>query len=610
MRPFTLPALSAAAALAASAAHSQPLELDTIVVTPDRYATQAARTGSSVSVLDDAELEQDGRPFLLEHLADLPGVTMSQSGPAGTQSGFAIRGAPQQYVRVYVDGIDITDSSQPPASASLSGLVVDDLSRVEVLRGSQSALYGSQAVGGVIDITSARATRDGLETRYRSEIGSFETWRGSLGLAGRNDRGEFALNASRYTTNGFSAAEEADGNTEDDGYDTTRYSASGTLNIGASAGLTAAVFQQDESGDFDAGGGPGMDAPNTFGNSSWGARLGADFVTFGTIENNLSVSRFDIDRTLDSGFGPATFQGTRTRVEYFGGWRGSEQLELQFGADYTDETSESDFSGPFDDWIAGGFGQVIWSPSEALVINAALRQDEHSEYGGHTTGRLTGAYSLQTDTVLRASFGTGFRPPSHDELFASYGNPDFEPETSMSADMGVEQVLAGGRARLGATLFWLEIDDLIEFDLNSFTYVQTSGSADSKGVELTAAMDLTSSLTASAAYTYTDARTGDGGRRERIPRNDLALAIDGVHGRFGYGADARLVGGYFDDTANVVTESFEEDFVVVNAHADYEISDAASLYLRAENLFDAQYQTARGFSTADRAFYFGITGQF
>jgi vitamin B12 transporter len=299
-------------------------------------------------------------------------------------------------------------------------------------------------------------------------------------------------------------------------------------------------------------------------------------------------------------------------VEYLGAWTASDQLDVQFGGDYTDETSDSDSADvSYDSSIAGGFAQAIWSPVEALAINAALRYDDHSEFGGYTTGRLTGVYTLPTATVLRASLGTGFRPPSHDELFTPYGSVDFDPETSTSADIGVEQVFADGRGSVGGSLFWLDIDDLIEFDLNTFTYVQQSGSSESKGLELAAAFDITDAVTLSGAYTYTDATLSDGSRRDRVPRHDLSVSLDGGYGaRFSYGVNLHAVMDYFDNSTRVDSAAFEEDFTVVNAYLDYALTEDVSAYVRAENLFDAQYQTARGFSAADQAFYVGVAGRF
>lgn len=621
MRITPFSTLTAVAALVAAGAAAQTIELEEIVVSADRAPTAAERTGSAVSVITEEAFEEDGRPFALDFLTEEPGVTVAQSGPPGTLSGFSVRGVPQQYVRVQIDGIEISDPTAPQVTPSLSGFLVDDLSRIEVVRGSQSALYGGQAVGGVIDITTRRATRDGVEADYRIEGGSFSTYRGSVGVAGRDARGEFALNVSRLQTDGFSAAEEADGNSEDDGFETTQISASGRFAASDTISLFASGFYLRGDGDYDNGPGAGQDADNTFASRSWGLRGGAEVDT-GALSNTLALSLYSVDRT-DEAFGTvSSTDGERAKVEYLGRFSVSERLALQVGADLTEETADTSFSaGSSDNSIAGAFVQADWSPVEPLTVNAALRYDDHSEFGGFPTGRLTAAYRLPTDTILRASAGTGFRAPSIFELFDAFsGNPDLDPETSRSADVGIEQRLAGGRGRVAATAFWLEIDDLIAFEgvfppptfecVGACQYVQTEGSAESRGFELSGRWDLTDEIALGSAYTYTDATDATGNRRVRIPRHALAVSLRGnVTDRIDLGIAVSYAGD-LPDEPGIESEGFHRDYTVASARVGYALSDAAELYVRAENLLDSEYQTAKGYSTADRSFYFGVAGTF
>jgi vitamin B12 transporter len=604
----------------AAPAAAQTIVLPDIIVSANRTPTAAEATGSTVSVVTAAELEADGRPFVLDALADLPGVTVDQSGPPGTFSGFAVRGAPARYVRVLVDGIEVSDPTGTQVAASLSNLLVDDVSRIEVLKGSQSALYGGQAVGGVIDITSPRAEVDGLANYVLLEGGSFDSFRGSYTATGRNERGEFAMTIARLQTDGFSSAEEADGNPEPDGYETTRVSATGTLYLTDRLSLFGSAFQQAESGGFD-GFDPATfapaDAPNTYDTDSWGLRAGLDLAALGgRLTNRVAVSYYSIDRDSREQSGLFTYSGDRTRAEYLGHYRQSDALSWQLGADWTREESKT--SSPFagasptesnDD--TGIFGQALWQPSDPLTLTFALRYDEHSEFGGFPTGRVSAAYAVAADTVLRGSAGTGFRAPSNFELFdPTYGNPDLDPETSQSADLGIEQGFAGGRGTVTATLFWLQIDDLIDFDLVTSGYIQTDGTADSRGLELSAAYDLTPRLTLGGAYTYTDARDAFGDARLRIPRHDLFVQLAGdITERASFDIGVRYAADLPDEPF-ASSAAFEPSYTVVNARVAYAVTEDAELYLRAENLTDAQYQTVEGYATADQSFYFGLTGRF
>jgi vitamin B12 transporter len=200
LHPFAVLPLAMAAP-----AGAQTIVLPDIVVSANRTPTAAEATGSAVSVLTGETLEADGRPFLQDQLADLPGITVNQSGPPGTISGFALRGAPQQYVRVLVDGIEVSDPAGTQVSPSLSNLLVDDISRVEVLKGSQSALYGGQAVAGVIDLTSRAAAIRARGGATRSPAGttaasSRSPRRGSRPTASRLPRRRTATTRTTATT--------------------------------------------------------------------------------------------------------------------------------------------------------------------------------------------------------------------------------------------------------------------------------------------------------------------------------------------------------------------------------------------------------------------------
>lgn len=633
MRPFLFlaAALPAAALPLTAAAQSAPrdvdppaslgLALDPVVVSANRTPTEAARTGSSVSVLTAPEMQADGRPFVLQQIRDLPGVTVDQSGPPGAISGFSVRGAPSQYVRVEVDGIEVSDPSATQVTPYLQGLLVDDASRVEVLKGSQSALYGGQAVGGVISVTSPRAAEPGLQNAFLIEGGSFSTFRGSYTLTGMNDKGEFALSATHLRTDGFSAAEELDGNREDDDYQTTRLSASGRLHVTDQADVFAAGFWQKQEGNFDNGPGRFGDADNPYETTLWGLRGGTDFATDAGLTSTLAASYYDTKRDLTQYGTASTFKGHRTKVEYLGGWTVSDAVGLQFGADWAREESESTWDASQETWIAGTWGQASWTPTDAFVVTAAFRADDHSEFGYYPTARTTFAWAVAPETTIRGSLANGFRAPSNYELFSVFGNPDLEPETSASADIGVAHSFAEGRGEVSATAFWLEIEDLIEFVSLAAdpwgAYVQTDGKARSRGLELAAAWEFNDLLGLRAAYTYTDAERPDGAPRNRVPKHDLALTATGAYKRLSYDLGADFVWDYVDNSAIdfatggvLQTRGWADDFVVVNARIAYAVTETAEVYVRAENLFDERYQTARGYSTSDRAFYGGVTARF
>lgn len=616
----------APAPLAAQSA-GQPILLEDIVLSANRAESDAARTGSAVTVATGAEIAPAGEPFLIESLARLPGLTTQQAGPPGTLSGFAIRGVGQNYVRVLADGIDIADPTGTQVAASLSGLLAPGFGRVEVLRGSQSAIWGGQAVGGVITLSTPPPERDGLTQALRLEGGAYDTALAGYTLGYRGARAEGSLTITGLTSDGFSAAEENDGNTEPDGVKAGRVSLTGTVYATDAVSLFGTLFRQYERGEFDAAGGPDGDDPDNYARTRSTGLLAGVTLDGGGIEHRAGVSRFDIDRESFSFSELYVADGTRTRVDYLGAARISDALSLQVGADWTREETRSatvvgSAAATEASRVGGLFAQATYTPSDALALTAALRGDDHSAFGTYRTARLTAAWLATPDTTLRGSFGTGFRAPSNYELYDPFsGNPDLDPETSVSWDLGVERRFAGGQ--VSASVFRLEIDDLIDYVgvflppdfacTGPCSYVQVPGTSTAKGVELAADYALSDRWRLAAAYTYTDATGPDGTRRNRIPRHHLAVTLSGAPTeRLDLAVTGRFAGDVIDASAALQPGQFDGigDHAVVDARLGYDVTDRAQVYLRVENLFDAEYQTARGYGASDRAVYAGLVAQF
>lgn len=629
-KPWSVGGLLFAPALVPALASAQPIELPTITVTANREATPVDQTGSDVSILTGADIDAVGDTFILPSLQRLPGVSTNESGPAGTVSGFSLRGFDQSYVRVMVDGIDISDPTGTQVSASLSAFPTGGIGRVEVLKGSQSALWGGQAVGGVINITSAQPQGPGLSQTLNLEGGSYNTLNGAYSLGYVADRWEGSITATGYQSDGFSAADQKDGNSEKDGAVTSRVSASGTFYATDTVALFGTLFHQYERADFDDFGGPGGDNPDDFARvKTTGGLAGVTFQT-GPVENRIAVSRLDVDRESFSFGSLYLVTGTRDRIEYLGSATVSPQLGLQLGADWTREDTTFPTFGPpagtrtDSSDIAGIFGQATWTPTDAVTLTAALRQDQSSAFGSYPTGRLTAAWLVAPETTLRGSIGTGFRAPSNYELYDPFsGNPDLEPETSKSYDIGITQGFGQGRGQASATLFQLEVDNLIRyvgdflppdfFCTGPCRYVQVDGTSTSKGLELAASWAFSDAWSLQGAYTYTDARNPDGTRRDRIPLHDLSLTLLGTFAeRWSLAVTGQYAGGNIDNSTALQPGQFDgiTDYTLVGGRLGYQVTEQAQLYLRVENLFDTEYQTSRGYGTSGRALYAGLAATF
>jgi len=595
-------------ALAASPALAQDtVELDMITVLANQTRTALERSGSSVTVISADEVRDAPTTRLSDRLAFEPGISASSAGPLGNNSNLRIRGLGGGYVPVLIDGIDVTDPGGPSRAFDFGPLTTAGIGRVEVLKGSQSARFGLNAVGGVVNIESLRPTEDGVHGFAEAEAGSFDTRRGVLGLTARTDRTDLSFSISRIESDGFSASAAG---TEDDGFDATQANlyARHQFTDSFAAGLSALYI--DATNQFDEGAAAG-DGPPPFNEEtdreSKGVRAFAELQT-GAVSHELAMSYFDTERETTTNFGINRFEGERRRIDYRGSYDPGGIWTLNFGADYEEQ---EDLAQQID--ITGVQAELLVAPTDALDIALSIRNDDHSEFSSELSARAALAWRIRDDLILRASAADGFRAPTLNELDPFFGNPDFGPETSTSYEIGLEQRLAEG-GFLRATLFQTEVEDQIFFDGNStrcgsgFGCFETRD-FDADGVELSAELPINDRLTLKTAYTFLDA---DAGTRPAalVPRHDAVVALaTGITPRLDAQFTVQHVAGT-EPSAFAPPTNKVGDYTVFHANATFAVSDSVDAYLRLENLFDEDYETAGGFNTSGRAGYVGLRASF
>jgi vitamin B12 transporter len=515
-----------------------------------------------------------------------------------------------------------------------SSLTTGSIRRVEVLRGSQSATFGGNAVGGVISITTVDAPRDedGRQQSFDMEAGSYGRLGASYGLTQQTGALTLSLGASHTQADGFSAADENAGNTESDPFSTTRltFGATYRVNPDVTVGMNAFVDDSDyEFDEFAAAPVDGTPGDETGRATLTGVRAFAD-VNNGLWNHKLNLTYLHTDRAVESrtvstetaanGGSPfrSSFEGERVTASYVATTEALANQRLSFGLDWREETARyvNLSKGSASTRTTGGFIENIWTPADNLDISASLRVDDSSSFGQETTGRIAFSWRAAENTTLRGAVATGYRPPSIDELFGNYpgafpfaGNLDLMPEESLSYEIGVQQGF-GNEGSVTATLFQLEVDNFIQykFELPVSTVRNTPGKTVFKGLELAASYPLGARTTLTGAYTLTDAEDANGDRVTRVPRHDLSLSLKTeITDRLHAGLALQHVADRPEDGFPAVAM---DDYTVVNANVRYEITDNLDATFRIENLFDEQYQQVAGYGTSDRAFYVGLSSRF
>lgn len=570
----------------------QPFQLGTITLFSNQTAKPVARSGATVEVVTDADARRARATSFTDLLAEQPGVSLSRAGGVQSATTLRIRGLNTNYIGVRVDGIDVTDPTGPQNAYNFGGLLTGGFGRAEVLKGTQSAIYGSDAIAGVVNLQTYVPETPSLSGRVTAEVGTYNTRNIGLSFANVSERGHVALSLSRYLTDGFSAR---DTNAEADGFEKTEARLVLEQDITDQLRFGLSALWSTEEGGFDNS---AVDPSGVFTQDRRGARAFLRW-TGDTVTHEFALSRFDTDRTSVPGFN-TLFEGERSTAEYRGIATINAATKLTFGGDTTRESAAIDGAGvEADEW--GLFAELDYAASDALDLTLSARHDNSDDFGGFTSVRASVAWRIREDLILRANAGTGLRAPSLYERFGPFGNLTLVPEESRGVDIGIEKRL-GGDDFVKATLFHTEIDNRIGFGVA--TYAQVAGTTTSQGIELSGRKSLNDRLSVWGNYTLTDADTA-GAVLLRVPRHDATLGLD-------FAATDRLSGQL---SVSHVTERGDfgvtlDAYTLINIGVGYDLTDNAEAYLRLENLSDERYQTAAGFNSPGRTVTFGLRASF
>jgi len=601
-----------------------------IVVTANRAPVRLDRVGNSVTVLDRQAIEKSQQIGVPELLAQTPGISFARNGGRGTVTSIFIRGAESGHSVVLYDGVRLNDPSTTDGGASLADVTTANVERIEVLRGAQSTLYGSQAIGGVVNIIS-RAPTEPLEADMRLEAGELGSYLARGGVGGRQGGLVWRAGGGFGVTDGVSAYAPG---SERDGYENV--SLNGRLSYAPAddVELDLRGFYTMGEAEFDS-----FDRDASFRGKSETRTgyAGLKFALFDTLANRVALTRTDSDRVntdlaATGEAPPITFMahGKTDRFEYQGTLDLDGRILAVFGMDYARNAMRTASPSAFDpdpvpvrgsDHTVGAYGQVQVSVAQGLTLTGGVRQEEHSTFGGSTMASTSAAWSLnQGATILRASWAQGFKAPSLYQLYSEYGNAGLEPETAQSWDAGIEQRLFDALS-LSAVYFNRASRDLIDFAYCSggtgnplcadgrFGYYENVSRFEAEGVELGAGIDL-GAWSASANYTLLDAinaSPGDPNAGKWLPRRPRhtinASAGYSWPGGLETGATLRVVGPSFNDAGNVLRL---DGYTLVDLRVAYPLDERVEIYGRVENAFDEKYETIRDAGTLPRLVYAGI----
>jgi vitamin B12 transporter len=589
---------------------------EVIVVTATRTPQPAARTGSSISVITGEDIQAQQINVLSDALGQVPGLTVVRTGGLGQPTTIGVRGAPAGQTLVLIDGIRLGDPSATDGGAIIADLMANNIDRVEVLRGPQSTLYGSSALGGVVNILSRLGGPAPFSLTAEAQGGSFGFYRLNAAARGTVDAVDYGVAANFSGSNEVSAADVRNGNREDDGAHNAGVTGNVRWNLSDLLSLDARGYYVRTRTSFD-----GFPPPTFFtfadthdhgSNELLAGYAGANLSLFdGRFLNRLAVVASSSDRrSFDPTSVPVeTFFGLggMTRFEYQGVVAIDPDNELTFGAESQLTTVST--HGVFDATpLTQGrnidnsvYAQIQSTWFDRLTLTGGVRHDDDSQFGGHTSVKVAGAYQLKEwGTVLRANYGDGFKAPSLYQLFSDFSNPftSLRPETAEGWEAGLDQTLLDGRVRGSLTYFDRRSKNLIDFGFCSapaecairpFGFYINVNRTRATGLEAELSFDLTDTLSGKVNYTNLTAKDLTTGAA--LPRRPHVQANAEVSWQalvdLNVGASLTYVGPRNSDNFSVQRLAAN---TTVNVFGSYAIDENWEVFGRVENLFNERTQ--------------------
>lgn len=598
-----------------------------IVVSPSKTTTSTEKVANAITVITKEDIEASQRTQILDLLKMVPSLDVVQTGGAGGQASVFIRGANSEHTLVLLDGIELNNPVSTARAFNFANLTLDNVERIEILRGAQS-IYGSDALGGVISIFTKKAKENSVNASFES--GTFDTFKETFDLRGYHNNLSFNLGVTREDIRSFSAVRDSNRvNAESDPYKNTSITANAKYTLNENVEFLTTFRNQDSTTNIDNSGIVGGDDPNRlFKNRETFYKLETRLNNFdGALENkigfNFSDHAFSDNNSADfynmTDILNSDYDANLTKFYINGEYEYSNQMKYVYGIETENEKASSFiFSdgafGPFTSNFAkreqrtsGGYLEFLHTVNNHFSYTVGGRYDRNSNFGETFNYRFAPVISIDNDTKIKMIYGTGFKAPSLFQLFSSFGSQNLAPEESRSFDVAFEKVLSNNTI-FEIRYFKNKIDNLIDFNPNTFIFSNIN-SADLEGVEGT--LNFTyDDLLLKLYYTYTDTNNNSNEQSLlRRARNKAGLNVNYQYKpKLDFGSELLFIGKRFDNNFNTFPATREKlgSYFLLNLLSTYDISKNVDLRFRVENVLDKNYESVLGFNTPGRAFYVGI----
>jgi len=600
--------------------------LDEIEVTASQgTALNKKDVTDSVIIITKEEIEESRVSTLNEALTKLANLSMTQNGGRGTASSIFVRGMSSKRILVLVNGIRYNNPTAVDSVAEFSQIMLNNVERIEVLKGAQSGVWGSDASGGVINIITSKAKK-GTHAMASVEYGSFNSTRSTLYASFTTDKLEVSANTLLFTTDGFSAVEPVKGSSDygkrydELGLEKDLYiNRSSALNIAynfseqdridISANLIKSTVYYDSSA-YDSGSGAyhptdSLIPQTTLKNQFYSLAFRHNGST-NDVKVSYSLSIFDNDNIGE--FGTYSYTGRVNEFKAEDKIAYMQNSFVRFGASYQQFAQQDIVADTDKDYSAisafiTNYNKLSLLGDTNTIITESARYDSYDAFDNALTAKFGLKQFIKNDLFVSLNIGSGFNAPTLGQLYGPYGaNPDLKPEKSLTNEITL------GNDKVWITGFYNEITDLIDYSY-PLGYVQTSGKTKFKGMELGYEDYFADALGVKALYTYVLTEDADGKSLARRPRNQLnASATYYVSDDFDIGANLEYIGERYNQADNQGAQTGK--YTTAGLVANVKASKYVDFYAKIENLTDLYYQNVDGYATAGRSVYVGLSAKY
>ena len=567
-----------------------------ILITPTRFESKINQTASNVIIIDRRDIENSNSNSLSELLDSQPGISSGNQGGVGQTSSYFIQGFEKKYISILIDGVSYADNTATQSETYLNSISLDEIERIEILKGPQGSIYGSSAAGGVISIITKANSKKGMNTSFQSNFGSYGTASSTLNTGYSAEKWDLNLSINGMHSDGFSAKNAVE-EEENDSFNSAKTSLKGSIKNDNNLKFFVTLRQIDSKTQYDSG-----FTTNDFNKLRQ---------TAGSIKIEKKINKIDSfiqlakQRTVRQ-FGTYQYYGDTFNFDFLNQYNISSNHNVTIGFEYDDEKYNDKTLRADKDrhsFVTGVNGNL----NNNVGYDFSLRKENDSTYGTQKSTRTEAYYLFNPSLRLALSNSTGFRNPSLYETFSAYGTRTLTPETTETKRItisGKTKIINGGYS---LNAYKSKISNLIASDSNSnYIYYNADGDTNISGIEGNINSKLGDKLFSNFGFVTTHKKTSNNKKNQLLPRYSLSGSLNyDFNKNYNLSTNLNYSEGSYD-TSNVELPSY----TVVGLKANYKINNKTKLNLSVVNIFDEDYVVNRGYNTSGRALYLGFKLEF